>query len=74
MMATKEERDNFSTLILSLSEKQKVGCMETIINYCEEIGLEVESAATLLNDVVKSRLEEEAMELRYIPRSAKLPL
>jgi hypothetical protein len=74
MMATKDERDAFSTLILARADEYETNCMEAVVNYCEELGLEVESAATLVNDVLKSKLEEEAMVLRYIPRSAKLPL
>lgn len=73
-MATKEERDTFSTLILSRAEDRATDCMDAIITYCDELGLEVEAAATLVNDVLKARIEEEAMNLRYIPRSAMLPL
>ena len=74
MMATREERDTFSTLILAKAETLDAAVMETIVTYCEEHGLEVESAASLVNDVLKARIEEEAMFLRYLPRSAKLPL
>jgi hypothetical protein len=74
VMATKEEKDEFSTLMLSRADQYKIDCMECIVSYCEELGLEVETAASLVNDVLKARLEEEAMQLRYIQRSAKLPL
>lgn len=73
-MATRDEKNEFSTMILHLAEKHQTQCMEALIDYCEEINLEVESAAILVNDVLKSKLEEEAQLLHFIPRSAKLPL
>jgi hypothetical protein len=36
--------------------------------------LEVEIAATLLNETLKSKIESEAQQLRYLPRGSKLPL
>ena len=74
MMATKDEKNNFSTMILSRAEFHSTDCMDAIITYCDEIGLEVEIAGTLVNEVLKSRIEEEAQKLRYLPRSAKLPI
>ena len=48
--------------------------MDAMITYCDEIGLEVEVAAGLVNDVLLSKLEEQAQSLGYIERSAKLPI
>jgi hypothetical protein len=49
-------------------------CIEAITDYCEQNNLEVEVAATLVNDNLKARIEIEAQELRYLPRSARLPI
>jgi hypothetical protein len=73
-MANKDEKNDFSMIILSLAESRKTDCMDAIVTYCEEIGLEMEVAATLVNDVLKARLHDEAMELNYIEKSSKLPL
>lgn len=73
-MATRDEKNEFSALILARAEQEAIDCMEAIVTYCEEVDLEVEAAASLVNDVLKSRIEEEAMNLRYIARSAKLPI
>lgn len=73
-MATKDERNSFSAMILHRAEKHQCRAMEAFVDYCEEVDLEVESAATLVNDVLKSKLEEEAQLLNYLPRSAKLPI
>lgn len=73
-MATKEEKNHFSTIIIHRAERYRIDCMDALITYCEENNLEVESAASLVNEALKSRIEEEAQLLNYIPRSAKLPL
>jgi GTP cyclohydrolase I len=36
--------------------------------------LEIEVAASLINDSLKSIIEGEAMELRFLPRGSRLPL
>ena len=36
--------------------------------------LEIEVAATLINESLKSIIEGEAMELRFLPRGSRLPL
>lgn len=73
-MATREEKNEFSAMILSKAEDTGIDCMDAIISYCEEIDLEVEAAASLVNDVLKSKLEEEAQLLNYIPKGARLPI
>lgn len=73
-MATREEKNLFSTIVLTRAESLNTDCMDAMITYCEEIGLEVEVAAGLVNDVLLSKLEEQAQELGYIEKSAKLPI
>lgn len=73
-MPTREEKDIFSLLILKRAQKLRTDHIDSIISYCEEVGLEPEVAATLINDELKSRLEEEAEGLRIIPKSGRLPL
>lgn len=48
--------------------------MEAIVDYCEEVGLEVEVAATLINPILKMKIEEEAQALRFLQRNSKLPI
>jgi Phage late-transcription coactivator len=73
-MSTREEKNTFSIMIEQRAETQKVRHMEAIIDYCEESGLELEVAATLINSSLKSKIENEARELRFLPKSSKLPL
>ena len=74
MMATREERNNFSNMILQRAENLNTDHLDAMVTYCDEMNIEVEVAAGLINDVLKTRLEEDAQELRYIPRSSRLPI
>lgn len=49
-------------------------CLDAMVTYCEEVGLEMEVAATLVNDILKEQLEDAFAELNYIEKSSKLPL
>jgi hypothetical protein len=73
-MATADEKNRFSQDIIEISTTKRILCLEAITSYCEDNNLEIEVAATLINSVLKAKLEEEAQELRYLPRSARLPI
>jgi hypothetical protein len=75
-MATKEEITDFSMKIEDIVWMKDVSYMDAIILYCEETGFEVELAAKLISNVLKSKIKIEAQELNFLPKSntAKLPL
>lgn len=73
-MPTKDEKNNFSMIIESMVQKLKVSYIEAITVHCEKTGLEIEVAATLINDSLKSKIECEAQQLRYLPSGSKLPI
>ena len=73
-MASREEKNNFSMMIMNLAIQEKIDHMDAITSYCERNNLEIEVAASLINDSLKSIIEGEAMELRFLPRGSKLPL
>lgn len=73
-MATKEEKNTFSTLITRRAEKLSMSYIDSFVSYCEESGIEIESAASLINDQLKSRIKEEAQMLNFLPKGSKLPL
>ena len=73
-MATREEKNNFSMMIMEIAMKDKIDHMDAITSYCETNNLEIEVAAGLINDSLKSIIEGEAMELRFLPRGSRLPL
>lgn len=73
-MASREEKNNFSIMIMEMALKEKIDHMDAIATYCERNNLEIEVAATLINESLKSIIQGEAMELRYLPRTGKLPI
>lgn len=73
-MATREEKNKFSIMIMELAINRKTDHMDAIACYCEINNLEIEMAATLINESLKSIIEGEAMELRYLPRGSRLPI
>jgi hypothetical protein len=64
----------FSEKIMLRMEALDTDCLDAIVTYCEEVGLEMEVAAMLVNDVLKEQLAEAFAELNYIEKSGKLPL
>lgn len=73
-MATREEKNKFSLMIMRMAIDRKTDHMDTITTYCETNNLEIEMAATLVNESLKSILEGEAMERRFLPRGSRLPI
>jgi len=73
-MASREEKNNFSMMIMEMAINEKIDHMDAITTYCDRNNLEIEVAATLINDALKSIIQGEAMELRYLPRGGKLPI
>ena len=73
-MPTREEKNEFSEKIMLRMQEMKTDCLDAMVTYCEEVGLEMEVAATLVNDILKEQLEDAFAELNYIHKSSKLPL
>lgn len=75
-MATREEISDFTEKIEDLVYMKDTSYMDAIILYCEETGFEIELAAKLISESMKSKIRIEAEDLHYIPRSntSKLPL
>ena len=73
-MPSREEKNRFSMMIIEIAISQKIDHLDAITCYCEENNLEIEVAATLINESLKSLIESDAQELRYLPRSSKLPI
>lgn len=75
-MPTKDEMTTFSLTIETLVSKKNIPYMDAVLIYCEETGLEVELAAKLVSGALKSKIQLEAEDLNFLPKSntTKLPL
>ncbi len=74
-MPTKDEITTFSLKIETLVSEKNIPYMDAIIMHCESTGLEVELAAKLISGALKSKIQLEAEELNFLPKSntTKLP-
>ena len=75
-MPTKDEMTTFSLSIETIVAKKNIPYMDAVIMFCEETGLEVELAAKMISGALKSKIQIEAEELHFLPKSntTKLPL
>lgn len=76
LIITKKFRspNEFSLYIEEKVNREKIGYMDAIINYCGEIDIEIESISKLINQSLKDKIRLEAEEFNYIKKQAKLPL
>lgn len=56
--------------------EKRLTYIEAVVYYCEETGLEVEVAGTLIknNPKLRALIQEEAEDLHYLPKTGRLPL
>lgn len=69
-----EEIQKFSKIIEELASSLGLTRMEAILYHCEETGLEVEIASTLVSSALKSKITEEAISENLIKRGNQLPI
>lgn len=69
-----EEIQKFSKVIEELATSLGLTRMEAILHHCEETGLEVEIASTLVSSALKSKITEEAISENLIKRGNQLPI
>lgn len=73
-MAKVEEIQKFSKIIEELATSLGLTRLEAILHHCEETGLEVEIASTLVSSALKSKITEEAINDNLIKRGNQLPI
>lgn len=71
-MSSRDEKNTFSLMIEKISDDQSISCMEAITEYCMKHDLEIEVAATLINQSLRAKIEQEARALRFLPNTGKL--
>lgn len=74
-MPTKDEMKNFALNIERLVANTDYNYIEAIVEYCKQTGLEVEVAASLINSNLKSKIENNAMDLNLLKiKGSRLPI
>lgn len=68
--------EKFIKEIENLVSKYDLDYMDAVVHYCEKNNIEIEAAAGIIrsNLRIKARLQDEAEELNFLPKRAKLPV
>ena len=68
--------DKFYKEIETLVNKHNLNYIDAVLHYCEKNEIEIEAAASMIksNMRIKSQVQSEGEELRFLPRTAKLPI
>ena len=66
----------FARVIERLVKEHNIDYMDAVLHYCEKNELDIESIAGLVkqNQTLKSKIQIEAEDLNFLPKSARLPL
>ena len=73
---TPDEINTFSMAIEELVYMKDIPYIDAVVEYCEETGFEIETAAKLVSGVLKSKIQMEAEDLHFLTKSntARLPI
>lgn len=76
LIITKKFRspNEFSLYIEERVLKERIGYMDAVIQYCEEIDIDIESISKLINQSLKDKIQNEAEENNFMKPRGKLPL
>ena len=76
LIITKKFRspNEFSLHIEGRVAAQDISYMEAIIQYCEEVDIDIESISKLINQSLKDKVQIEAEDGNYFKKRGKLPL
>ena len=76
LIITKKFRspNEFSLYIEERVAREQIGYMDAIIQYCDEVDIDVESVPKLLNKSLKDKVQHEAEENNFLKKRGKLPL
>ena len=68
--------EKFIKEIESLVTRYNLDYMDAVVHYCEKNNIELEAAEGIIrsNLRIKAKLQDEAEELNFLPKRAKLPV
>lgn len=74
-MTKPDEKVKFSQIIEEVAVKQGITHIEAIVAHCEITGLEIEMVKSLITPQLKKKIEQEAIDLRFLPgKGSRLPI
>jgi Phage late-transcription coactivator len=59
-----------------LATEKRISYLDAVILYCEQNQIEIETAASLIrgSTKMKSKIQDDAEELNYLPKTRRLPI
>lgn len=74
-MPTREEMAKFAKAIDTLVATTDYNYIEAILEHCNDTGLEIEVAATLINANLRAKIENDAMDNNMLKeKGSRLPI
>ena len=67
-------KPKFSKLVEAVVRQDRLSHMEAILYLCEKYEIEPEDCKKYVSNVIRDKLEAEAMNLHFIPKSNELPI
>jgi len=64
----------FFVKIQEIVADTKMSYMDAVLFYCESNSMEPETAGSLINGKLKQKIREEAENLNFLPKTARLPI
>ena len=64
----------FSLLIEQMVQTKHISYMDACLEYCKEKEIEPNSIARLVNKALKQKIQMEAENLHYLPKTNSLPV
>ena len=64
----------FSLLIEQMVQTKNMSYMDACLEYCKEKEIEPNSIARLVNKALKQKIQMEAEELHFLPKTNSLPV
>ena len=66
--------ERYNSEIEEIVERTSMSYLDAMLYHADENGLESETVAGLINVKTKTKLREEAEQLNFMPKTAKLPI
>lgn len=69
-----EEIQTFSVMIEKMASELGCNRLDAIVHHCDQSGLEIEVASTLISNALKARIREESERDNLVKKSSRLPV
>ena len=64
----------FSLEIENIVKEKKITHMDAVLLYCYKNGIEPDKVSSLITEALKEKIENNARELNFLPKTAQLPI